>query len=44
MEKIKVGVFGIGRGTYIAKDFMLAGCEIVAACDCAPNLERNQGY
>ncbi len=34
MEKIRIGVFGAGRGADIAKNFMLqAGCEIVALCD-----------
>ncbi len=33
MEKLKVGIFGIGRGTAVAKDFMLLNCEIVAFCD-----------
>ena len=33
MEKIKIGVFGAGRGMDIARNFMLLGCEIVALCD-----------
>ena len=33
MSKIKVGVFGAGRGMDIARHFMLLGCEIVALCD-----------
>ena len=33
MSKIKVGVFGVGRGWDIARNFMLAGAEIVAVCD-----------
>lgn len=33
MEKIKVGVFGVGRGMTLAKEFMLLNCEIVAICD-----------
>ncbi len=33
MDKIKVGVFGVGRGMDIAKNFMLLNCEIVAVCD-----------
>jgi len=33
METIKVGVFGVGRGWDIAKNFMMAGAEIVAICD-----------
>ena len=40
MKKIKVGVFGTGRGFTIAKDFMLLNCEIVALCDF--NKERLQ--
>lgn len=33
MKKIRIGVFGAGRGAGLAKDFMLSGCEIVAICD-----------
>lgn len=34
MKKIKVGVFGAGRGADIAKNFMLLkDCEVVALCD-----------
>ena len=33
MKKIKVGIFGVGRGMDIAKDFMLLGADIVAICD-----------
>lgn len=33
MKKIRVGIFGAGRGIDIAKNFMLAGAEIVAVCD-----------
>ena len=33
MSKIKVGVFGTGRGMDIARNFMMLGCEIVAICD-----------
>ena len=33
MKKIKIGVFGGGRGCDIAKNFMLLNCEIVALCD-----------
>ena len=33
MEKIRVGVFGIGRGVCLAQNFMLLDCEIVAVCD-----------
>ncbi len=33
MKKLKIGVFGVGRGTDIAENFMLLGCEIVAVCD-----------
>lgn len=33
MKKLKVGVFGVGRGMDIAKNFMLLGCDIVAICD-----------
>ena len=33
MKKLKVGVFGVGRGMDIAKNFMMLNCEIVAICD-----------
>lgn len=34
MKKLKIGVFGVGRGLAIAKNFMLLDCNIVAICDC----------
>lgn len=33
MKNIKLGVFGVGRGMAIAKNFMLNGAEVVAICD-----------
>ena len=33
MKKLKIGIFGVGRGMDIAKNFMLLGCDIVAICD-----------
>jgi predicted dehydrogenase len=33
MEKIRVGVFGAGRGMSLAEVFMLQNAEIVAICD-----------
>lgn len=33
MKKLKIGLFGVGRGMDIAKNFMLLDCEIVAVCD-----------
>ena len=33
MEKLRIGVFGAGRGVDIARNFMLQNCEIVALCD-----------
>lgn len=33
MKTIRVGVFGVGRGMYVAESFMLLGAEIVAVCD-----------
>jgi predicted dehydrogenase len=36
VKKIKIGVFGVGRGTTLAKAFMLLGCDIVAVCDARP--------
>lgn len=34
MGNLKIGIFGVGRGMYLAKDFMLNGCDIVTICDC----------
>ena len=33
MEKLRIGVFGAGRGVSLAKGFMLLDAEIVALCD-----------
>jgi predicted dehydrogenase len=33
MKKLKIGVFGAGRGVDLANAFMLCGAEIVALCD-----------
>ena len=33
MKKMRVGVFGVGRGMYLAESFMLLDAEIVAICD-----------
>lgn len=33
MNKIKIGIFGAGRGIDIAKNLLLLDCEIVALCD-----------
>lgn len=33
MEKLRIGIFGVGRGSYIAENFRLLNCEIVAMCD-----------
>lgn len=33
MKKLKIGIFGAGRGMDIAKNFMLLNCDIVALCD-----------
>jgi len=33
MKKIRLGVFGVGRGMDLAGSFMLLGAEIVAVCD-----------
>ena len=36
MERIKIGVFGVGRGMDVAKNFMLQNCDVVALCDNHP--------
>lgn len=33
MKKLKIGIFGVGRGADIAKNFQLLNCDIVAMCD-----------
>ena len=33
MKKIKIGIFGAGRGTDMGRHFLSEGCEIVALCD-----------
>lgn len=33
MKKIKIGIFGVGRGMDLAKDFLLLGADVVAICD-----------
>jgi len=33
MKKIKIGIFGVGRGMDLARDFMLLGADVVAICD-----------
>ncbi|MBQ3160532.1 MAG: Gfo/Idh/MocA family oxidoreductase [Oscillospiraceae bacterium] len=42
MEKIRIGIFGAGRGIDIAENLMLLGCEIVALCDFIED-RRNKG-
>ena len=37
MKKLKIGVFGVGRGIDLAKNFMLLNCDVVALCDNRPN-------
>jgi len=33
MKKIRIGIFGTGRGMDIARNMMMAGAEVVAICD-----------
>ena len=40
MKKLRIGIFGAGRGVGLAKVFLLLGAEIVAVCDF--NEERMQ--
>jgi len=37
MKKIKIGVFGAGRGVDLAQNFMMLNCDIVALCDSLPS-------
>ena len=41
MKRIKIGVFGAGRGLDIAKNFMMLNCEIVALFDDHPQRREN---
>ena len=41
MSKIKIGIFGAGRGASVGKNLVLAGAEIVALCDY--NEDRFEG-
>jgi len=36
MSKLKIGIFGAGRGTTIARNFMMLNCDVVAICDFSP--------
>ncbi|MBQ8762526.1 MAG: Gfo/Idh/MocA family oxidoreductase [Clostridia bacterium] len=42
MRRIKIGIFGAGRGVDVAKNLMLLDCEIVALCDFNEK-RRNEG-
>ena len=42
MKKIRIGIFGAGRGVDIAQNFILLDCEIVALCDFNEK-RRNEG-
>ena len=33
MSNLKIGIFGVGRGVDLARDFINNGCDIVALCD-----------
>ena len=33
MKKLKIGIFGVGRGAALGKSVMLAGADVVAVCD-----------
>ena len=41
MKKIRVGVFGVGRGMDITKNFMALDCNIVAICDSHKERREN---
>ena len=42
MEKVKIGIFGAGRGIDIAQNLMLLDCELTALCDFNEK-RRNEG-
>ena len=33
MKRLKIGVFGAGRGAYLAHNFIALDCDVVALCD-----------
>ena len=37
MEKLKIGIFGAGRGVDLAHSFLALGCDVVAVCDFNSN-------
>jgi predicted dehydrogenase len=42
MAKIRVGIFGTGRGVDLARNFLYHNdCEVVALCDNRPNRLEN---
>ena len=41
MNKIKVGIFGTGRGFDVAHNFMMLNCDIVAICDFHEERRKN---
>lgn len=41
MKKIKVGIFGTGRGFDVAHNFMMLNCDIVAICDFHEERRKN---
>ena len=36
MKKLRIGIFGAGRGVDVSRDFRMLDCEIVALCDNIP--------
>ena len=44
MKKIKIGIFGAGRGTDMGRHFLSEGCEIVALCDELKKVTEEAGY
>lgn len=41
MKRVRIGIFGAGRGANLAKNFMLLNCDIVALCDISPERIQN---
>ena len=37
MKKLRIGVFGAGRGVDLAHNFLALGCDVVALCDFNKN-------
>ena len=45
MSKLKIGIFGAGRGADLAKNFLMLNCDVVALCDSREDrLKKGASY